>query len=263
MSWMRKQSGKQEISNLKYMLNVVPNLLPEIADIGRDYYIIEYCTPINPESFSPTKFNILFQELIQPLNCIRRNIYTPGIYKYYEEINKDVNQKVDSYISYVLNEFDKVINNFKVRLPKLIYDNTFSLLLNNIYSTKDLVSECRPVCYSLLHGDLHIGNIVEKRNKPLLIDFEFVRFGLPETEIANLIISILSWQFRKDNQNNDTIFVYNEYLNQIEKLSLCNLSLVKFYISLLFCLSYARASLINDNIEIEMIKDVTLCSHKS
>ena len=61
IKWIKKfVKNSVEIENLKYLMQLTPNLLPSIKIITDNYYIMEKCNVIEPKDFAPANFYRLY-----------------------------------------------------------------------------------------------------------------------------------------------------------------------------------------------------------
>lgn len=212
--WIKKYIKETvEIENLKYLMQLIPSLIPSIKIIKDNYYVMEKCEVIEPEDFEPDNFYRLYIDLLIPLYKFKRSTFTPGIYKYFVPYSLNSEIKEQHYVPYIMNELEKVVQDVSVQSPKLLEDKMFANLIRYLKSISGHFENWKPhTGYSLLHGDLHIGNIVKKNNKFLLIDYEYLRYGASELEISNLIISSLIWHYKKGSRDEVFFKIILDYL---------------------------------------------------
>ena len=247
----------REIENLNYLLSIAPELLPSIKTITNKYYTLEKCETIKSKDFMPSNFHKLYIKLIIPLHRFNNKNFTPGIYKYFAPCSLNFEIKNQYYVPYIMSEFEKIINNLSLQIKDLLQDVIFSNLLKFLRHFGKQFKKWKPVNgYSLLHGDLHIGNIVKKENNFLLIDFEYLRYGASELEIANLVISSLIYHCRNDNNDQKVEKAYTEYNQIISKLPFLDGASYKFFFT--FSLNLFYLSLyIRKKEELDIIRKIT------
>ena len=147
-----------------------------------------------------------------------------------------------SYIPYLMNKFVEMIQYISVKFPKLLEDVIFNNLVKHLKNNSKYFKNWKPSGgYSLLHGDLHIGNIVKRNGNYLLIDFEYLRYGATEFEIANLIISSLFWYCKRNYDDNKLKSLITNYFKTCIQFSFLNnyiffkfffiFSLILYYLS--------------------------------
>lgn len=234
-----------EIENLKYLIQLTPSLIPSIRMITDDYYVMEKCEVIEPEDFEPANFYKLYAELLMPLHKFKRKSFTPGIYKYFAPYSLKREVKEQHYVPYIMNEFEKIVRDVSVRFSGLLEDVMFTNLVKYLKSISKYFENWQPQTgYSLLHGDLHIGNIVKKGNNYLLVDFEYLRYGAAELEVANLVISSLIYYYKENFDDKELNILVAKYLQVCGKLPKIDNKLFKFLfifsLSLNYCSSYLR-----------------------
>jgi len=243
----------REIENLNYLLSIVPKLIPSIKKITNRYYILEKCESIKSKDILPSNFHNLYLNLIVPLHQFKNKNFTPGIYKYYTPCGLGYEIKNQYYVPYIMDNLKKLIHSVSIQLPDLLIDVTFSKLFSLLKTTSKQFKKWEPAMgFSLLHGDLHIGNIVKKKNNYLLIDFEYLRYGASEFEVANLVISSIIHHSKIDFNNEELKNLYEEYAQKISKLPFLNYISYKFFfifsLNLFFLSSYVRKK--EDDLEI-------------
>lgn len=251
--WIKKHVRDfREIQNLKYLIKLNPAIVPRLKNIEKDYYIIENCELIEPTDFSPSNFNQLHRGLIIHLHKFKNQHFTRGIYKYFLPYPVGVTIDNQKYIPYILNELENVINILSVQFPGL-KNRTFNYLFKNLKNTSDYYKNWKPLeGYSLLHGDLHIGNIAKKDGKYLLIDYEYMRFGASELEVANLITSALIWHYKRDFEK-DFSKTITSYLQVCADLSHIDYALFKYFLIFSMNLFYLSSYIKKDKISLMAI----------
>ncbi|HOC52975.1 MAG TPA: hypothetical protein PLW61_01275 [Caldisericia bacterium] len=259
IKWIKKfVKNSVEIENLKYLMQLTPNLLPSIKIITDNYYIMEKCNVIEPKDFAPANFYRLYSELLMPLHKFKKNNYTPGIYKYFAPYTLNSEIKEQYYIPYIMNELKKLICNISIDFTELLEDTYFLNLVRSLNSISIYFKDWKPYNgYNLLHGDLHIGNIVKKNNSYLLIDFEYLHYGSKELEIANFIISSLIWHYKKNHNYTELKKLIIDYFQTCNEFSFFDYSLLKFFFVYSLTLFYLSAYLKKDKIGLETIHKIT------
>lgn len=121
----------------------------------------------------------LYHQAIKPFHEIKFTNYMPGLYCF---ISAAPPEQTDDYLSY---------------LDKLVQTQVFSVGQNSVL--REAYAAChKSICkmreaqavidsFSLLHGDLHNGNILAYNGRYALIDFEYLRVGPSELEWAFLL----------------------------------------------------------------------------
>lgn len=154
----------------------------------------------------------LYKECLEPMYKYENKEYSPGIYAFYCCKNNNKSQK--QYITYLKDEFCNIEKEYKFGLLKKL-EKMYDECNVKFYKSYNLILETNiinnPFC--LLHGDLFSGNILEYNNKYKLIDFEYMRFGIKELELAFLV----SWDFI----TNKSISKYSKKIinSDVEKLT--------------------------------------------
>jgi len=245
----------RELKNLKYLLQLAPSLIPSIEIITDDYYVMEKCEVIEPKDFEPANFYRLYTSLLMPLHKFKRKSFTPGIYKYFAPYSLNFEIKEQYYIPYIMNELKKIVQDASLQLPELPDDAIFTNLVRYLKSTSRHFENWKPDSgYSLLHGDLHAGNIVKKDNNYLLIDFEYLRYGVAELEVANLVISSLIYYYMNMSLNINNLII--EYLQVCSELPQIDDTLFKFLFIFSLSLFYLSFYLRKKENELEGIRKI-------
>ena len=258
--WIKKYVKEpREIENLNYIIKIAPELIPSIQTITNEYYIIERCETIKSEDFEPSNFHKLYLHLLVPLHKHKKKNFTPGIYKYFAPYSIDYEIKNQHCVPHIMGEFEKIIRNVSIQFPKLFKDVMFTNLLRLLETNSRRFKNWKPIGgYSLLHGDLHIGNIVKKEDNFLLIDFEYLRYGAAEVEIANLIISSLIYHYRENfNDNKKLKSLNDEYFQICNKIPLMSNNSFKFFFIFSLNLFYLSLYLREKHSELGCIREIT------
>ena len=258
MEWIKKYvRGQNEIENLKYLMRLDPKLIPRIKTITNDYYVIERCKEIEEKNFGPHNFYNLYLDLLTPLHKFRKENFTPGIYKYFAPYNISYEIKNQNYIPHLLDEFEKIIRAVSNQFPKLLGDATFANLFRLLKNSNARFKNWRPFNgYSLLHGDLHIGNIVKRDTHFLLIDFEYLRYGAAELETANLIISCLIWHYRRNPDGKKLAILNTAYFQTSSEFPFLDNLSFKFFFIFSLSLFYLSLYLKGDQIGLEAVRKI-------
>ncbi len=257
--WIKKRVKEiREIENLKYLMQLKPKLIPHVKNITNEYYYIERCKPIEPKDFEPYKFRKIYLNLLIPLHKTKKEVFTEGIYKYYGAYSLKNTVNNQRYVPYIFNKFKKLIRNTLIQQPpwSLLKDKTFTTLLKHLKNMTRRLKDWKPTNgYSLLHGDLHIGNIVKRNNNFLLIDFEYLRYGAAELEVANLIISCLIW-YHKKNYNSDLIQMNSKYFQLYNTLPFLDAETLKLFFIFSLSLFYFSLYLRRKQSELEILQKI-------
>jgi len=257
--WIKKYIREpREIDNLKHLLKLNLELIPHIRNITNEYYYIEKCKTIESKDFDSLNFHKLYFNLLVPLHKFKNESFTPGIYKYFGPQNLNYKVNNQKYIPYIFSKFEKLIQSASFQFPNLIEDKTFITLLKHLKNMKENFKNWKPIDgYSLLHGDLHIGNIVKRNNNFLLIDFEYLRYGTAELEIANLIISCLLWNYKNKINKKELMQLNTEYFKIYSNLSLLDDALLKLFFIFSLSLFYFSLYLRGKHNELEVVREIT------
>ena len=191
-----KEAKDCEIENLLYLRKLgVDDLIPNysICD-GKIVYDEETKLPV-AALFDVDTFEFIYKDVLNKLYLHKSDKFSSGIYSY---INKEypLNRTLfyeGAYIEYLKKEFCEIVKKYNVLNEEC---ERFSLLLgfhNLVINRFDRFSDYSVSNYSLLHGDLHTGNILycKNENKYKMIDFEYLRFGMIELEVSNFMIQLL------------------------------------------------------------------------
>ena len=121
----------------------------------------------------------LYDQAIKPFHEIKFTNYTPGLYCF---IQTPLPTQTDNYLSYL----DKVIQEQVFRVGQnIVVCEAYTAFYKGICEMRE--NHIAINSYSLLHGDLHNGNVLKYNGRYSLIDFEYVRVGPSELEWAFLL----------------------------------------------------------------------------
>lgn len=256
--WIKKYiRDPREIENLKYLIRLDQKLIPGIKTITENYYIIEKCKPIGLKDFAPSNFYKLYFSLLAPLYKFKKVNFTAGIYKYFMPHNLNYVIKNQNYIPYLLNELEKIVQSVSFQSPGLLNDISFVNLLRYLKSNSKYFKNWKPLGgYSPLHGDLHIGNIVKRNNNYLLVDFEYLRYGATEIEIANLIISSSLYFYKRDSNNKNLKSLITDYLQVSDEIPSAENDSFRFFFLFSLSLFYLSMYLKNDLFNLKTIQKI-------
>lgn len=239
--WVEKQvEEKVEIENLRYLMNAAPNCLPAVKLVDDKCYLIERCKTVLPENFNKEELVNVYNLLSKNLYNIKSTGFTPGIYKYLDPCSITQRIESQSYLMHLINALKEYINEAEALIPGFAEETYFRNLFSKVYRFFEQNIDWQPNGgYSLLHGDLHIGNLVKKDTEYFLIDYEFLRFGAVELEIANLLISALVLNYASKPEPNSISVYADEYFETLEGLEIghsvflyfCHFSAMLFYFS--------------------------------
>ena len=259
MTWIKKYVKEpREIENLNYIIKTVPELIPSIKTITNDYYIIERCEAIKSEDFEPSNFHKLYLDLLVPLHISKKKSFTPGIYKYFAPHSLNYGIKEQYYIPHIIGEFERIIQSVAVQFPRLLKDITFANLFRSLKNGSRRFKNWEPIGgYSLLHGDLHIGNIVKKEDNFLLIDFEYLRYGATELEIANLVISSMIYHYKNGFNDKKLTRLNTDYSQISGKLPFFDDASFKFFFIFSLSLFYLSLYVRQKQSELEVVRKIT------
>lgn len=118
--------------------------------------------------------------------------YSAGIYSFL--IGKDHYNDKQNYFKNLATQLNGIISN-----GNEVINNKHEKLFIRL---KEYSKNYNKLRFTILHGDLHPGNIVYKDSKILLIDWEYLRFGPPELEISYyIILCALNSQYKSNDIN--------------------------------------------------------------
>lgn len=184
--------------------------------LKKEHYLIEYCEIPKKKNFSTEKILELLKRLNNSLYQKKSCTFCDSLYKYIDfQTNENSYKKhIQHYLNFLISKVSE--KGFKKEIPDL-----FKI-------------DFEPKFYSLIHGDLHIGNIVSKNNELLLIDYEYLKYGEIEIEISNLIFSLI--------KNDCPNFELGIFLYEISKNSFVNLKKLEFYNKIIFMIELLKSS---------------------
>lgn len=253
--WIQKTfKSDNEIFNLNYLLSLAPDLIPALEIRSESVYFVEKCRTIEFEDISPKNVSTIYNNLFLHIYAFKHKRFTKGVYKYFGYNGLNSESISDSYVLDLMNSLESYIDLFHNKYPLLYEDKVFIDLVSRVRKDGEKFARWVPCDgYSLLHGDLHVGNIVKKRNKYLLIDFEFLQYGRPEIEIANLIISALIWNYENFSNKDEIKETVINYLDTYSKLPSIEGPLFKFFFYYVQILFYFKSIVKNDTRILDVI----------
>lgn len=264
MEWIKKQlkqSNSLEIGNLNYLMTLNLGIIPRVRSITKTFYLIEKCNNISGDDFAPSNFDKLYHNLLIHLYKLRRESFSPGIYKYFfveTQNSLKCEVKNQKYIPYIMSELEKIIQIVTIHVPKILEDSKFDNLLKLLRKNNKCLENWHPAeGYSLIHGDLHTRNIVKRGQDYLFIDFEFLRYGAKELEIANLTTTCLLQYWQDANNKELLLRLINDYNIIIEKLPSIDIIAFRFFFAYTLCLFYLSLYLKKDQNGLKAIKIIT------
>jgi len=255
MEMLSKQVKEpREIENLKYIMSLDSRLIPQIREIASNYYVIEKCEACCSNDFIPPSFNSVYSNVLARLHKFKKNSFTLGIYKYFTPANLNSTVNDQKYIPHIMSTLEQIVQIISRQIPNLLEQSRFVLLTEFLRHSSKFHINWQPVDgYSLLHGDLHVRNILKKNNNFFLIDFEHLRYGPPELDIANLIISVLILEYEQkcsETQLNTDIYSFFEVC---ENLPRTDYTLFIFLFVLSLHLFYLRGYVAKDESGLDTI----------
>ena len=122
----------------------------------------------------------LFQSVLMPMYQFRSAVCSPGIYSF---MGTNLVSGGTPYLRYLLHEVDLLLSD----IPRTHDAEAYLGSYRQFKRACGIIDNRFQPEYSLLHGDLFIGNILVYQDEFRLIDFEFLRFGPPEVELAFML----------------------------------------------------------------------------
>lgn len=142
--------------------------------------------------FDVNLFDKIFKDILLCLYKNKNEFYSSGLYSYlnFQYPLKLFNKTGKGYFEHLMEEYLAIVHRYN------ILNNKERILLQYYELVQErliLYKETNIEKFHLLHGDFHIGNILYSQDdkKYKMIDFEYVRYGMPELEIANFIVQLL------------------------------------------------------------------------
>lgn len=126
----------------------------------------------------------LYYQVLAPMYQHRSHSPSPGVYAF---MGNGVMSPKAHFLHHLLHEVEQVASQVPDRCKTAVYQESFASFS---YACRAFERQYQPY-YHLLHGDLFLGNILLYQEEFRLIDFEYLRFGPRELELAFL----LCWDF--------------------------------------------------------------------
>lgn len=178
-----KRLGEQEASALNVLHDCGLSHITVPYKIEEAMLYMAYGDSVDAESLSATQ---LYQDCLKELHAVRTNRFTPRIYAFYgANLPLLAGEKYGAY----LKRQTAALRANAVRSPYRIINAVFSYCSQALFQGFAKHEEALNglSSFSLLHGDLHCGNVLSMNGVYKLIDFEFMMFGPSQAEIAFLI----------------------------------------------------------------------------
>ena len=149
----------------------------------------------DPISHRELSLSQIYRDCLKDLYSRKNDSFSPGIYAFYG--SQEIPLGNDTYGTYLRRQIQDILNvvdksQFEViRTFAKFCRKSLSIGLERHYDSLNDLSK-----FSLLHGDLHTGNILIYHDQYKLIDFEFLRFGPRQLELSFL----MSWDYLSGEQ---------------------------------------------------------------
>lgn len=160
-----------------------------LAHITVPYYINDTTlymtcgTPIDMRSVSTSQ---LYKDCLKDLYAVKSSGFTPRIYAFYgANLPPFTGERYGSYLKRQVDALQAGIASSIYRIINTVFSYCMQVLAQGI-AKHGTALDCL-TSFSLLHGDLHFGNILEQNGIYKLIDFEYMMFGPPQVEISFLL----------------------------------------------------------------------------
>lgn len=128
----------------------------------------------------------VYRDCLADLYSVKSARYSPGLYAFYG--TPEVPSPGEPYGHYLARQSSSLLKSLEGCSFVIIRSiATFCSELLRKSFQKHMSALDSQETFSLLHGDLHSGNILQYRGAYKLIDFEFMRFGSVSMEIAFLL----------------------------------------------------------------------------
>ena len=159
-------------------------------------------------------------EISQALSSLYKNkifFFSEGIYSFARQ--GKTHRKNDLFFKYIDKEIELLISN---TILDMDLEETFNCCYTMWKKGFDIYKDTTYDSYEILHGDLHLGNILNYKNKIRLIDWEYLRSGPKELELGFYVCwEYLQNQFCFDNfstmLNELDIFIETGLINSKER----------------------------------------------
>lgn len=135
----------------------------------------------------------LYADCLRHLYCHEHASYSGGIYAYFSHSDRADHQS-DPFLDHLEREMEAAVALLGAGIRDDLRDIFTSARDRFARSIVDSAVRACPLRYTLLHGDLHVGNIVMLDDRYRLIDFEYMRVGPREMDLSFL----LCWDFFSD-----------------------------------------------------------------
>lgn len=190
----------------------------------------------------------IYSEVLYPLHVIKTNSFTPGVYTF---INSGNRVRNDDYFDHILDELKVFVLQHKGNTLIGTMWKTINERINTLRKKGVIFNQ-----YSLLHGDLHNGNILVFDNHYKLIDFEYVRFGPVCIEWAFLLFWDLIVETNIKKREKIVKLIGKEIRELLDKQVLNNIQvemIIDIFIPIILCssLHYAISSKYEKSIQIK------------
>lgn len=128
----------------------------------------------------------LYKECLKDLYSVKASAFTPRIYAFYgANLTPFPDEKYGAYLKRQIDTLQakKTVNRYQI--INAVFSYCEEALAHGFIKHGAALDSI--TSFSLLHGDLHYGNILKLKDVYKLIDFEYLMFGPPQVEIAFLL----------------------------------------------------------------------------
>lgn len=182
-----KRLGEQE----KTALNVLRNC--GLSHITIPYFVKDTTlymtcgTPVDAGRLSTVQ---LYRECLKDLHSVTAPAFTPRIYAFYgTDLHPYAGERYGAFLKRQVDALQAGKGSSQYKIINTVYSYCAQALAQGFVKHRAALDSL--TSFSLLHGDLHCGNILELNGIYKLIDFEYLMFGPRQVEIAFLLF----WTF--------------------------------------------------------------------
>ncbi len=176
--------GSHEFRNVCALRARCRDIVPHMALCHSRYFLSRRMSSVQLRRLEPSDVARLWFNVTRTLHAVKGGDYTQGVYGpvSFDDLNSDMTFWVQALCT---------VEALVSLLPEPSSELRASL--SRFSEQVEILQDWEPANgYNWLHGDLHIGNLVQGPEGLRIIDFEYMRFGPRELDFAALERSLLA-----------------------------------------------------------------------
>lgn len=178
----------------------------------------------------------LYDDVLSKFYWQKSSTWSKGIYAFWCSGIEFCGLRYTEYLKNELQEIFKLCGVEQSSFVRKIYNSVEKYISDNYYEVDE---------FSLLHGDLYLGNILTYNNEYKLIDFEFVRYGPKNLEIA----FVLFWDIISEDNEDFRQKRFNKSIENISAFVKCGIlnrqdliEIIELYVPIILLCAFSFAN---------------------